>query len=194
MINLTNIQQAIPPGLEDKGVEFYVHNNDIKCLHDGKVYNWGEFPTWILERVLQDMQEHPEVIKALLEWDLTQEEEMLRQYIICRFGGFDNDPDIDSDGVIDYTEYFDCGRRGNCAQEGKLCATIKVENGHLTKQELLVLKLVAEGLPNKLIADRLFISEETVSSHNQNIQQKLGVNSKAMMTAFAIRKNIYEPK
>ncbi|WP_169305717.1 response regulator transcription factor [Sphingobacterium alkalisoli] len=194
MMNLKQIQQHIPPGLEDRGVEFYVHDNDIKCLHNGIRYSWGEFPQWILDRVQQDMLDHPEAIKALVSWDLVQSEEMMRQYIICRFGGFDNEPDIDADGNIDYTEYFDCGRRGNCAQEGKLCSTIKAPNGVLTKQELKVLKLVASGYMNKEIARSLCIQEDTVSSHNQNIQAKLGVPDKLGMSAWAVRKNIVEPQ
>lgn len=192
MINLKLIKQNIPPGLEDKGVEFYVFDNDIKCLHDGIKYSWGEFPESILTLIQEDMIKHPEAIKALVSWDLVQTEEMMRQYIICRFGGFDNEPDIDAHGNIDYTEYFDCGRRGNCAQEGKLCSTIKAPNGHLTKQELKVLKLVASGYMNKEIAAALFIQEDTVSSHNQNIQAKLGVADKLGMSAWAVRKNIIE--
>lgn len=36
MLNLNKISQVLPAGLEDNGVEFYVHNNDIKCLHRGQ--------------------------------------------------------------------------------------------------------------------------------------------------------------
>ena len=190
MINLKFIAQSIPPGLEDNGVEFYVYNNDIKCLHDGKIFRWGEFPNEIIDRIEQDMLDNPKAIDALIEWDINQPEAMMRQYIICRFGGFDNDPDIDSNGKINHTEYFDCGRRGSCAQEGKLCATIKAPNGYLTKQELEVLKLVAINKMNKEIASLLNISEETVSSHNQNIQSKLGVDNKLGMATWARRKNI----
>jgi len=189
-MDISKIKQSLPAGLEDKGVEFYVYNNDIKCLHAGKTYQWSEIPDWILERVAVDMLQNQDALKALVAWDLTGREEMLKQYIICRFGGFDEDPDIDSKGNIDHTEYFDCGRRGSCSHEGKLCATIQVANGYLTKQEVKILRLVAKGKMNKEIADQLSISEDTVSSHNQNIQQKLGVSSKIEMAAFATRKNI----
>ncbi|HCU46189.1 MAG TPA: LuxR family transcriptional regulator [Sphingobacterium sp.] len=189
-MNISKIVQNLPAGLEDNGVEFYVFDNDIKCLHGGQTYMFGKIPDWILERVAIDMLQNQTALKALVDWDLTQRDEMLRQYIICRFGGFDGEPDIDAKGNIDYTEYFDCGRRGNCAHEGKLCATIKVANGYLTKQELNILKLVAIGKMNKEIADQLNISEETVSTHNQNIQRKLGVDNKIEMASFATRKNI----
>lgn len=190
MVNLKKIKQNLPAGLIDNGVEFYVGHNDIECLHGGRTYVWSDIPEWILERVAVDMLQNQEAMNALVAWDLTQRDEMLRQYVICRFGGFDNEPDIDSDGNIDHTEYFDCGRRGNCAHEGKLCATIKVANGFLTKQEVKVLKLVASGKLNKEIADSLSISEDTVSTHNQNIQRKLGVDNKTEMASFAILKNI----
>jgi len=194
MVNLKNIVQILPPGLEDNGVEFYVHNNDIKCLSEGNRYSWGNFPREIIDRIEQDMLEHPEAIDALIAWDIHDPIEMMRQYIICRFGGFDNDPDIDAEGNIDYTEYFDCGRRGNCKQEGKLCATIMAPNGYLTKQELAVLKLVAINKMNKEIAGILNISDETVSSHNQNIQAKLGVDNKLGMASWARAKNIINHK
>lgn len=190
MIHLLNNLHRIPAGLEDDGVEFYFHKGEIKCLHNGKRYSWHEFPKEIIDRIDQDMTEHPEAIKALLDWDLNTREEMIRQYIICRFGGFDNEPDIDAQGNIDHTEFFDCGRRGRCTHEGKLCTSIKAPHGNITKQELKVLRLVARGLQNKEIADQLCISEDTVSTHNQNIQAKLGVSSKTEMVAFAIKKNI----
>lgn len=194
MINLNKIKQTLPPGLLDTGVEFLIHDNELKCLHAGTVYTWGDIPQWILDRVQEDMLEHPEAISALLDWDLKQSDEQMRQYIICRFGGFDNDPDISAQGTIDYTEYFDCGRRGNCSYEGKLCSTIKAPNGILTKQELTVLKLVTNNYMNKEIASILNISEETVSSHNQNIQRKIGVDNKLGMAIWAIDKKIVEPR
>lgn len=185
-----NLRQLLPAGLLDNGVEFFVAQNDIQCLHGGRTYVWADIPEWILERVAIDMLQHQEALNALVAWDLTQRDEMLKRYIICRFGGFDLEPDIDANGKIEHTEYFDCGRRGNCVHEGKLCATIKVANGFLTKQEINVLRCVSQGKFNKEIADILSISEDTVSTHNQNIQRKLGVDNKLEMVSFAILKNI----
>jgi DNA-binding NarL/FixJ family response regulator len=47
----------------------------------------------------------------------------------------------------------------------------------LTKRELEIIVLFAEGLSNKEIADKLFISIRTVESHKNNIMQKLDLKS-----------------
>jgi len=48
----------------------------------------------------------------------------------------------------------------------------------LTGQELKILQLVAGGLSNKEIADRLYISGETVKSHIKSVYRKLGIHSR----------------
>lgn len=48
----------------------------------------------------------------------------------------------------------------------------------LTKQDLLILKLMSEGLANKQIAEELFISPLTIKTHLKNIYKKLDANNK----------------
>ena len=57
----------------------------------------------------------------------------------------------------------------------------------LTKREMEVLKLIAEGLYNKEIADRLTISEKTVKNHVSNIFRKINVSDRTQAAVFAIR-------
>lgn len=57
----------------------------------------------------------------------------------------------------------------------------------LTKREMEVLKLIAEGLYNKEIADRLTISEKTVKNHVSNIFRKIDVSDRTQAAVFAIR-------
>ena len=49
--------------------------------------------------------------------------------------------------------------------------------GELTKREKQILKLVAEGMSTKQIAEELFLSHYTVSTHRKNINHKLGFKS-----------------
>lgn len=49
--------------------------------------------------------------------------------------------------------------------------------------------MVAEGLTNRDIAGKLFISERTVDGHLEHIREKLGVNSRAQVTAWVVRRD-----
>lgn len=69
-----------------------------------------------------------------------------------------------------------------------VCAGIRI-----SARESEIIRLVAEGLTNKEIADRLFLSAHTVTTHRKNIMAKLGVNNTAGLVLFAIRNNIVTP-
>ena len=59
--------------------------------------------------------------------------------------------------------------------------------GGLSRRELEVLGLVAEGLTNHDIAERLVLSEHTVNRHVANILRKLGLPSRAAAASLAGR-------
>lgn len=60
----------------------------------------------------------------------------------------------------------------------------------LTKREYEVLILIAEGLNNKDIAFRIFISEKTVKNHVSSILKKLELNDRVQAAIFAYKNNI----
>ena len=62
--------------------------------------------------------------------------------------------------------------------------------GGLSPRELEVLQLVAQGLSNRDIADRLVLSERTVINHVSHVFEKIGVENRAGATAFAFRTGI----
>jgi DNA-binding NarL/FixJ family response regulator len=64
-------------------------------------------------------------------------------------------------------------------------------NSTLTPRELEVLKLLAEGLGQKKIAQRLFITPKTVATHIQRILVKLDVHSRAEAVAYAHRNHLF---
>jgi len=63
----------------------------------------------------------------------------------------------------------------------------------LTAREREVLSCVAAGLPNKLIARRLSISEKTVKSHLTSVFQRIGVTDRTQAALWAHRHGVYEP-
>ena len=60
----------------------------------------------------------------------------------------------------------------------------QIATGPLAKPEVEVARLVAEGLTNKQIGTRLFISERTVATHIRNILNKLGFGSRAQIAGW----------
>ena len=67
-----------------------------------------------------------------------------------------------------------------------LSSTAEQHPGGLTSREVEVLGLVAEGLTNAQVARELFLSPRTVETHLTSIYHKLGVNSRAAATRFAL--------
>jgi DNA-binding NarL/FixJ family response regulator len=62
----------------------------------------------------------------------------------------------------------------------------------LTAREIEVLSQIAAGHPNKIIADQLSISEETVKGHVKNILSKLNANDRTHAVTLGIKRGIFE--
>lgn len=62
----------------------------------------------------------------------------------------------------------------------------------LTVREIEVLQQVASGKRNRDIADRLFISEETVKVHVKHVMEKLGARDRTAAVAIAVRRGILQ--
>jgi DNA-binding NarL/FixJ family response regulator len=60
----------------------------------------------------------------------------------------------------------------------------------LTRREKEVLNLIADGLTNVEIADKLFVSASTVDSHRKNLISKLNVKNTAAMVRFALENKL----
>ena len=64
----------------------------------------------------------------------------------------------------------------------------------LSAREKEIIRLVAHGLANKEIADRLCLSFHTVTTYRKNISSKLNIHSTAALTIYAILQGIADPK
>jgi DNA-binding NarL/FixJ family response regulator len=70
-------------------------------------------------------------------------------------------------------------------------ASAGANGSSLTPREVEVLRLLAEGLGQKKIAQALFITPKTVATHIQRILIKLGVHSRAEAVAYAHRNRLF---
>jgi DNA-binding NarL/FixJ family response regulator len=67
-----------------------------------------------------------------------------------------------------------------------------VGEAELTEREIQVLRLVAEGSSNKIIADQLAISEYTVKAHMKSVMSKLGANDRTHAVMIAMKRGFIE--
>jgi DNA-binding NarL/FixJ family response regulator len=80
----------------------------------------------------------------------------------------------------------------------KACTSAGVSGGEhkeerpvaLSSRELDVLRLVVDGLTNQEIAEKLFISMETVKSHLKHIMDKLAVSDRTQAAVKAVREKL----
>lgn len=78
-------------------------------------------------------------------------------------------------------------------QERERKRDVQATLAQLTPREREVLNLLAEGLDNQAIAERLFISPDTARAHVVRVLGKLGVESRLQAAIFAIRHGIDSP-
>jgi NarL family two-component system response regulator LiaR len=79
------------------------------------------------------------------------------------------------------------------AVEALIHASQETENligNDLTDREREVLKLMVEGLNNKQISERLYVSQSTAKSHVSNVLTKLNVNSRTEAVSIALRNKL----
>jgi DNA-binding NarL/FixJ family response regulator len=65
-----------------------------------------------------------------------------------------------------------------------------LDSSPLSDREKQVVELISQGFKNKEIAERMFISEQTVKNHLHNIFDKLGVSDRLELALYAIHKNL----
>jgi two-component system, NarL family, nitrate/nitrite response regulator NarL len=69
---------------------------------------------------------------------------------------------------------------------------LREQGGALSTREREIVILVAQGFKNKEMAERMFISEQTVKNHLHNIFDKLGVSDRLELALYAIHNNLHD--
>jgi DNA-binding NarL/FixJ family response regulator len=109
--------------------------------------------------------------------------------LACRALGDDDSAALELEAAR--RAFEELGAAPDLARADALATPAPTDEGHgLTPRELEVLRLVASGKSNKVIAAELHISEHTVARHVQNIFAKLGVSSRTAASAFAFEHDL----
>jgi len=93
---------------------------------------------------------------------------------------------LDSHTTAAVMRQFSTGLEGNGAGGGK-----GRERSPLSTREREIVALVAQGYKNKEMAEKMFISEQTVKNHLHNIFDKLGVSDRLELALYAIHKGLH---
>lgn len=101
-------------------------------------------------------------------------------------------PDLNYEAVIEPAdnEKVICQKIEVVLQRTTINRRISRSNEGISEREKEVLTLVARGLTNKEIAEKLFISAHTVITHRKNITAKLGIKTIAGLTVYAVINNL----
>ena len=95
--------------------------------------------------------------------------------------------EIAGDGAAAQRIYSECGALGDVHRLAASQTSRTRGPADLTRRESEVAVLIADGLSNRAIADRLSVSERTVEHHVAATFGKLGLRSRAQLTAFILR-------
>ena len=78
------------------------------------------------------------------------------------------------------------------AQQPSVRLGVRDQAAALSNREREIVILVAQGFKNKEMAERMFISEQTVKNHLHNIFDKLGVSDRLELALYAVHHNLHE--
>src|SRR6185369_14413783 len=82
-------------------------------------------------------------------------------------------------------------RQFAAAEDAPPPPTVTRERPPLSQREREIVALVAQGFKNKEMAEKMFISEQTVKNHLHNIFDKLGVSDRLELALYAIHNNLH---
>lgn len=177
-----------PAAFEKDKIELFVLNGEVVFCENCQLKPFEELPVSEANRLHDELDKDPRAIRGLAILGISDPVDQLRQYVFCRFGDFDKKPDIDEQGNTIH-EYWDCGQRP-CPADGILCKPPDVPGGRLTPTDLDIMRLIAEDIPSKQIADRRGTSLHTINTQCKKLAQKIGCYSQKGIASFAGRHNI----
>lgn len=179
-------------------IEFYnAPEGKVEMRSENGVKTYKEEDIEITNAVFARIEEdYPDAFKALSDKYKASRNnipyfkyKVVRCFIRCNFGRYDNQDDIDTNGNFHF-EYVACPQEGECPWYKVICNP--KFNANLTFREMEVMKLYVTGCKSEEIAERLFLSIDTVRTHKRNAMQRVGVHSFSEFVDYAHRNKIFK--
>ena len=188
------IEQNYYPGMITNEVEFFTTGEELKVIHNGKIYSFNELDSSILKILKDAMMNDQDAHAVLIKWFPNQELKQIEKFTQCRFGGLDFNPDINSAGKLQKGEYWECPFRGQCSGEGIVCRNIQYKGQIITNDEILLVKSLVTDMTNDEIAEELNLKLGTLHFKKRVLYEKLEITTKQELTLFAVKYNIVRIK
>jgi DNA-binding NarL/FixJ family response regulator len=140
-----------------------------------------------LVRRLHGAQPHLKIVGFALQDDSEHADQMVRAGAVTCIAG-----SADRRAVVDGVRAA-AGSPRSSHLAGNRRASSVPPSGPLSRRELEVLTMIAEGNTNKQVAERLGISVRTVETHRERVMRKLNAQGTAALTKWAISLGLVHP-
>ncbi len=183
-----------------KRIELYMIDGMIHAKEDDRSFVVNESARDFIDKVLNVIKDnYPITYKSLDEYykDSALNKpyhkfRIVNRFLKCNFAKLDTthyDIETDKGDMVMNFENVDCPLKDECKLKGIVC--MPKFNSNLSNRELEVAKLWLDGLDAESIAEKLYLSTDTVKNHVRNIYDKIGVHTKMDFAKYMIRHNIY---
>ena len=96
MNTVISTNAKVYPGMICDSVEFFLHENQLKAIQNGKIKTFAELSFATIEVLKEEINKDKEVKLALHEFHPTSDIKRIEQFAMCRFGGLDFDEAIET--------------------------------------------------------------------------------------------------
>lgn len=91
-------------------------------------------------------------------------------------------------------EQMYCHKVVNILIDGRTAEADNCEPAGLSEREVEIIRLIANGYTTRQIADTLYRSFHTITTHRKNIMKKLGINSTSELMVYAMNTGLIQPR
>ncbi|MBB2149148.1 LuxR C-terminal-related transcriptional regulator [Pedobacter gandavensis] len=176
----------IPDALIKPSFEFFSDGIKTHQLFNGQVSEIEDLPAILKKALFTEISFDPCVQRGLNKLGIKNPDEMLLKFFDCNYSSFDGTADLSESGELGPKEFIHCSQRGKCLGEGLIC---RFPND-LTKREFEVVTRIAIGQMDAQICGELFITQNTLRTHKNNIELKIGGFGKPFMASWAAKNNL----
>ncbi|KAF0198373.1 MAG: response regulator containing a CheY-like receiver domain and an HTH DNA-binding domain [Bacteroidetes bacterium] len=182
------MKRNLPAGLE-ASIEVYRSGEDVRVLVNGNRIDYLELPCILREPFQAELiADQPAIDCIKLQMRIADPDQIEKKFVGCRYGALDTAPDLVGNKTVRDCPH--CDIISSCPGFDIVCKVPPAPNGHITRQEYLVIRLISQGKLDKEIASELSIEVCTVRTYLARIREKLCINNRIEIAFWAMQKGI----